>query len=105
MNQQYYQMAIDILMTQDVNYKKIVIELAKKHPDIFIECMGQKQILTQLEFEILNILKRDHTTTSSPKIEAIKHHRTVASSSLKEAKDAVEDMQVKFIELGYLPQE
>jgi hypothetical protein len=105
---QHYSEVIDVLMTQDINYKKIAIELAKKHPDIFMECLAQSteflgQKLTCTELAILDILKNPPSSTISPKIEAIKQYRIIANTNLKEAKDAVEAMQIKFESLGCLP--
>ena len=74
-----YRRAIDALMNPHLDYRAIVVEFAKMYPAEFCKIAGGTT--TSLDDEILTLYK------SGRKVEAIKHHRAVTGSSLKEAKD------------------
>lgn len=96
---------VDALSNPETDYKVIAVEIAKRYPDIFVECISTND-LTDIEKEVLKILKRPIVNKqnfgASPLIEAIKYYRSATNKMLKESKDTVEAMRDRFINQGLL---
>lgn len=86
-----YMRTIDLLMSPDIDYREIVIEIAKKHPDILMEAAQT------IENEVPWKVEVDISLRAGLKIDAIKRWRQATGLGLKEAKDAVE---IRHEELG-----
>ncbi len=86
MNKEIYSKVIDRLLSGDLNYKKIVIELAKQEPEIFLEISGSpvEQILpVDTVKQIVSDIK------SNQMIKAIQELRTAMNLGLGEARDII----------------
>lgn len=79
----HYAEAIDIL-SNDVDFKSILIEIAKAHPSIFVAAYKSISWEKQLKQGIANGLT---------KIEAIKLCRALNGMSLQDAKSTVESLK------------
>lgn len=79
-----YHEVIDVLTTQEdtINYRAIVISLAKRHPDIFLELYGKENYDPRAK-TIYEFIVAGET------IEAIKVLREATKGGLKETKDIV----------------
>lgn len=66
------------------NYREFTIAVATKYPEIFLDTPMN---INEHREKIISLLKEGQ------KIDAIKHYRAVYNSGLKEAKDAVEQIQ------------
>lgn len=81
----YYEEAIRILENNLISHRKIIVELAKKHPkylyEAYIETSGDWKIKA---FDLY--------INQGLKIKAIKHCKNMTGLSLKEAKEAVEGL-------------
>jgi len=83
------QTVIDIVSSEQVNYKEIALNLAKKYPDIFILCAGISTLSTE-EQKMLPIIKEGNL------VMAIREYRSQTGKGLKESKETVEAMERKF---------
>jgi len=81
----YYAKAIDILTQPDVDYRTMLIEIAKRHPKVVCE-VG---VFERWERECLPLIHNEQ------KIGAIKLCRELTGVPLKEAKDAVEALMAR----------
>ena len=95
MSEESYKKVIDLL-EQDIDFKAIAIDLAKKHPKAFAEAanrVGQfaeskrEEARQQIDEECRRIWH-----DKGNKVEAIKHYRTQTGASLKEAKEDIESL-------------
>lgn len=77
-----YKRAIDIIIDENTNWKAIVVALAKTNPSQLIEIVDGK------ESDFGSVIKK--TYESQGFVAAIKHHRELTGSSLKEAKEYVD---------------
>ena len=82
----YYAEAIEALTDPDIDFRRIVIDVAKHHPKIFLEATGRK-------FDHGWRREVDTLLRAEKKINAIKLWRSETGLGLKEAKDAVEARQ------------
>jgi len=76
----YYARAIDILTKPDIDFRAMVIEIAKRHPKAVCEVA----VFETWEKECLPLIHAEK------KIHAVKVCRDLTGMSLKDAKDAVE---------------
>lgn len=83
-----YPAVIEALMNGELNYRSVVIEIAKKHPKIVLAAIKDLSQLPWMK-DIDELLRQDR------KIDAIKLWRSEEGIGLKEAKDAVEARQEK----------
>ena len=79
-----YAKVIDILTKDDMDYKRFVIELAKKDPIMFLQVYNGTYINEDLKKIVLEYWKAGN------KIAAIKHYREVTGYGTKDALDACE---------------
>lgn len=88
-----YPKAIDVLMgLKDTDYRGIVIELCKKNPSEFVRIVDASQHKPDpVTVEITEMLRKEPHRW----IQAIKRHRELTESGLKEAKDFVEALMAK----------
>lgn len=75
-------LAIDIIMSKDIDFHQICIEIAKKYPSALVECCKEKDYVSKCK----ELIK------SNQKLEAIKLWRNSTGASLVEAKDMVEKL-------------
>jgi len=75
-----HQQAIDIITDPETDFRQIVVELAKYHPEFLVNFVGNEA----WERQVIPLLRADR------KIAAIKLCRNITPMTLKEAKDAVE---------------
>ena len=85
----YYAQAIDIVTNSSVDFRDLMIEVAKRHPKAIVEAaklagVAQTEGHESWEWKVIPLLK-DHQ-----KIHAIKICRSMTGMPLKEAKEAVE---------------
>lgn len=84
-----YQEAIDFLLNKNrpIDFEKVVVELAKKHPKIFLSIVKQERNV----FAVLNkeswMSYARQRLVDGQKVEAIKEIRSATGFGLKEAKD------------------
>ena len=90
MSAQDYKDAIDILVSKPINYERIVVELVKQYPKIFLKIVTPDR-------ELFQVLAKDGWMTyarslldSGKKVEAIKQVRDNLGYGLKEAKDIID---------------
>lgn len=86
MNKEIYSKVIDLLLSGELDYKKIAIELAKREPEIFLKISGVlvEQILSGDTVRLIaSFIKSDQL------ISAIKELRNAKSLDLKTAKDII----------------
>lgn len=87
-----YAEAIEILAGADFNPHRIAIELAKRHPAIFIEChkgsepTEEAKVFKAVRDKFIEAFNRG----GSYMVESIKLHRSMTGSSLKASKDWVD---------------
>ena len=79
----YYAEAINIIMSNRNDWQEIVVRIAQKHPKMVVEAAKEDW---KKEAEAIY--------RGGDKIGAIKLWRTMTGLGLKEAKDAVESLQV-----------
>lgn len=84
-----YAEAIDILMSDNVDYKEIAVALAKACPEVFVGIANGKRVTVKVDDAAYENFKREILTLigAGEKIAAIKHCRTLTGYGLKEAKD------------------
>lgn len=81
----YHKKAIDVLESlREPDYRKVLVEIAKHRPAVFVSASRCVNPWVKDCAELVNC---------GEKIQAIKLWRTNTGSSLKEAKEAVEDLQ------------
>jgi hypothetical protein len=83
----FYKKAIDILMSDNLNYKELIVRLAKDNPELFIDLVQINR--APVDHDIRSILGN---LLSGNRIEAIKLTRTKFSLELKEAKDVINNL-------------
>ncbi len=90
MSVQDYKDAIDILTSKNLNYEKIVIELVKQNPKLFLKIITPNR-------ELFKVLAKDDWMTyvralleEGKKVEGIKLIRDKLGYGLKEAKDVAD---------------
>ena len=93
MSAESYKQVLD-LMQQDMDWKKIVFEMAKRHPAVVLEAAGQiprSDGYLPLNSEVLARECRN-IRNNDCKLAAIKHGRAKTGVGLKEAKEYVESL-------------
>lgn len=80
--EEYYQGAIDLLMSEDTDFREICIALAKTDPKALCKAAGR----TPWQLEAWRVYQR------SNKIEAIKYIRAQTGMDLREAKETIESI-------------
>lgn len=86
MNKEIYSKVIDLLLSGELDYKKIAIELAKREPAIFLEILTptrERMLPNKTSQTIAAYIK------SNQLISAIKELRNVKGLDLKTAKDII----------------
>ncbi len=78
---EYYKLAIDFL-TKDQDWRQTCITLAKENPEVFCTVLDLETIATKVQ----------QAYTELGFVAAIKFHRSETASSLKEAKEYVENL-------------
>ena len=94
----YYARAIEIL-SGEVDYREICFKVAAKHPKMFIEAAigdKEKQMLDEHQKNINSVRSAYESGVGNGLIAAVKKHRELYGSSLKDAKDCVEEMRDKY---------
>ena len=82
-----YKEVIDILMSPaNFDYKRIAINLAKEHPEIFLQMVQRSVPTAGWHQKIISLLKDDL------KVDAIKLLRVETGFGLKEAKDVCDNL-------------
>ena len=84
---------VDILLADEVDYKKIAIEIAKNYPDIFLVCVANR-VLTAEEIIVIPYLKRGEKINA---IKALRTHRQTygGDDGLKVCKDFIDALSDK----------
>lgn len=77
-----YKRVIEILMNEEIDYKRVVVELAKREPEVFLRVVDCAPV-PWMEKAVESI-------KNGMLIEAIKDARNEADLPLKEAKDLIE---------------
>lgn len=73
---------INFLFQEDVNYRDIVIEIAKKHPEVLVEIISsKKKVIYSWHQTVVAYIKENR------RVEAVKLVREKLGYSLKEALD------------------
>jgi ribosomal protein L7/L12 len=80
----YYAEAVE-MCSEEQNWKKVVIDIAKKHPKCVVEAIAGST---------WKVEARKLYLEQGEKIKAIKHCRAMTGMGLKEAKEAVEALGV-----------
>lgn len=87
----YYAQAIDIILLQTIEYKKIVGEIIKSNPAVFVKaCRKIYPLETNENKEYIELLRE------GKKIQAIKLYRDKTGLSLRECKDFIDGLQFTF---------
>ena len=89
----YYAQTIDIITSNTLEYKKIVQEIAKTSPSVFVKAF--QKVYPNIErddLEYIELLKQ------GLKIQAIKLRREKTGEGLREAKSYIDQLQYR---LGY----
>lgn len=94
MNSAYAQ-AIEILMQDNVDFRSIVVSLAKRHPEILVEIAGRKVSAPQWHRDIVAY------ALSPNRVAAVKLYREHTGSGLKEALDVVNHIQNLLFQHGH----
>ena len=81
-----YSKVIDILMSGELDYKKVVIEMAKKYPSTFLEIITSIHLAEPWMIDII------HNIRNGNLIMAIKILRQEVKFPLKDAKDICEKL-------------
>ncbi len=97
MNKEIYSKVIDLLLSGELDYKKIAIELAKREPAIFLEILTptRERMLPNKTSQTKRMLPNKTSQTiaayikSNQLISAIKELRNVKGLDLKTAKDII----------------
>lgn len=92
---EHYSKAIDILVDEDLDWKAIVVGLAKKAPDLFVKLaeelsprMGPRMFNVEPDLQLYTQVGEELKLRG--KVPAIKMLRNATGCGLKEAKDYVE---------------
>lgn len=96
-NTRYYQKAINVLMNENVDYKKIVIALAQINPKLFIRLIDDPNVFKPVEQWHRDVKQ---FIIADKKVEAIKRIREKTGFGLKESKDISDHLQNYFAERG-----
>jgi ribosomal protein L7/L12 len=88
MSQSLHADVIDLLMTTEIDYKRTVIELAKRHPAIFVKLVSTSK--AGVEPWMADVRE---CMLVGAKVEAIKTIREKTGMGLKEAKDISDNVQ------------
>lgn len=96
-NTQYFQKAIDVLMNENIDYKKVCIALAQTNPKLFIKLVDDPNVFKPVE-EWHREVKRHMIGVR--KVEAIKLIREKTGFGLKEAKDISDLLQNHYAKQG-----
>ena len=75
-------LAIDIITSEDIDFRQICIEIAKNYPNVLVECCEEKAYVNKCK----------ELAKSNQKTEAIKLWRNSTGSSLVEAKNAIDKL-------------
>ena len=94
MNKDEYQIAITNLMSDKINYREIVISLAREYPGIFNQLVANKSAAPGWLREYAAL------ALSSKKIEAIKLMRVNTEMSLRDAMDFLYNVHAYLKDLG-----
>lgn len=97
-NEKAYKEVIDILMEGDYDAKAMIVELAKKHPMIFLKVYGKVSDTADPELAAIKSYLKD-----GKKIQAIREYRAISGLGLKESKDFVDTLETRMITSGTLP--
>lgn len=84
-----YSRAIDLLLSDQVDYKQVVVELAKKHPTIFVRLVDGSSPVTRPRWH----RRVNSLIQSVRKIDAIRLIREETGLGLREAKDIADNVQ------------
>lgn len=87
MSAENYKKAIDILNRDDLDWKSVVIEIAKSSPAHVVKAVGEVDHPNLVEECRCIYLEQDR------KIEAIKLYRQQTGADLKEAKEFIESLK------------
>lgn len=83
MEERFYKLALDIISHDDIDWKKLCVEVAKENPEVLVKS----------SHNIIDIWKKEAYrlyVKEGQKIQAIKYCREQTGMSLKDAKEAVE---------------
>ena len=90
-----YAQAIEILMQDNVDFRSIVVSLAKQHPEILVEIAGRKVSAPQWHRDVVAY------ALSINRVAAVKLYREHTGVGLKEALDVVNHIQNLMFQNGY----
>lgn len=83
-----YKAAIEILTsTPPIDYRAVCIELAKENPEEFVKACGRLPVETNASVDIEAHVRAAYLRYNGNLLEAVRMHRALTGSSLKEAKD------------------
>lgn len=91
-----YSQAIEILMNPSVDFRAIVIALAKAHPEILVNIVGPRFNPPQWQRDVVRCAQ-DYN-----RVGAVKIYRNNTGSSLKEALDVVNQLHNLLFQNGYV---
>jgi len=96
MNNAEYTRAIDILMSEQIDFRSMTIELAKEDPALFNQLFTRLEISCELGWvgTVISLIRGNNF------VESIKTVRQETGLGLKDAKDVCDRFRVKLIELG-----
>ena len=85
----YYAEAIASLESQNLDFRRIVFEIAKRNPKALVDALKRINPVVEPKWvqECRDLIKADQF------IAAIKHYRTMSGAGLKEAKDACDALR------------
>lgn len=93
-----YAEVIDMIANDTINYKKVVIEIAKSHPGLICKCVGKTISIDKRDeiFKKLNCHQLSEIKTATKDgqiISAVKATRAYVGCSLVEAKNFVDSLK------------
>ena len=90
-----YAQAIEILMQDNVDFRSIVVSLAKQHPEILVEIAGRKVSAPQWHRDVVAC------ALSPNRVAAVKLYREHTGAGLKEALDVINHLQNLLFRSGH----
>jgi hypothetical protein len=84
----YYKQAIDLLMNSDLDFRAMIVRLAKEDPETFINLTNKPKKSEEYLYRVVSEIKNGN------KVSAIKILRENTGFMIKESKDIVDNLYV-----------
>ena len=87
LNTKDFSALIDLLMSGTLDYKKIVTDLIKTQPEVFLQLIDRRSNVEGWRAEIIDFMR------DGKKVDAIRSLRQLMGYGLKDAKDVIDNLQ------------